>query len=263
MDSGWNCTAASGRVRCSTAMTTPSSLSAVTTRSAGRSRIANRSGSVRPKALGSPRTAAPPTTRTREALPCIGQSRTPSAPRNARPCPAARGRRRTTGRPRSKRARACPRRRSPARPGPGDSTTRSGRGRRARPRETGAQASSPRRPSDGSNWRACARRSPGGRPAACACPPRAAPARSVARARPSASAGRRRASRKAEALRCVSRSSASGSESKSSVAPARTWAMPSLTRMVRSVSPVFRLPSKPTWPTAPPYQARASARGPR
>src|SRR5437899_1079818 len=32
--------------------------------------------------------------------------------------------------------------------------------------------------------------------------------------------------------------------------------MPSLTRTVRSVSPVFMLPSKPSRPTAPPYQAR-------
>ena len=41
MDSGWNWTAASGSDRCSTAMTTPSSLSAVTSKTAGTlSRIA-------------------------------------------------------------------------------------------------------------------------------------------------------------------------------------------------------------------------------
>src|SRR5262249_49814770 len=41
IDSGWNCTAASGRSRCSIAITTPSALSAVTTRQAGiRSRTA-------------------------------------------------------------------------------------------------------------------------------------------------------------------------------------------------------------------------------
>mmetsp|Transcript_34126 Transcript_34126/g.79995 ORF Transcript_34126/g.79995 Transcript_34126/m.79995 type:complete len:231 (-) Transcript_34126:1900-2592(-) len=62
---------------------------------------------------------------------------------------------------------------------------------------------------------------------------------------------------KALALRAVSASSASGSESKRSVAPARTCATPSMMRMVRSVSPVFMLPSNPRWPTAPPYHVRA------
>mmetsp|Transcript_18637 Transcript_18637/g.25615 ORF Transcript_18637/g.25615 Transcript_18637/m.25615 type:complete len:212 (-) Transcript_18637:179-814(-) len=63
----------------------------------------------------------------------------------------------------------------------------------------------------------------------------------------------------AEALSSVSCSSAAGAESKSSVAPARTSATPSFTRTVRSVSPVFRCPSKPTRPTAPPYQRRGEA----
>ncbi len=54
----------------------------------------------------------------------------------------------------------------------------------------------------------------------------------------------------------VSRSSASGTESYSSVAPARTAAMPPVMCAVRSVSPVFMDPSKPIMPTAPPYQRR-------
>src|SRR3989442_1636934 len=41
-----------------------------------------------------------------------------------------------------------------------------------------------------------------------------------------------------------------------SVAPARISATPSFTRIVRSVRPVFMLPSKPTRPIAPPYHAR-------
>mmetsp|Transcript_40074 Transcript_40074/g.82045 ORF Transcript_40074/g.82045 Transcript_40074/m.82045 type:complete len:239 (-) Transcript_40074:2021-2737(-) len=68
--------------------------------------------------------------------------------------------------------------------------------------------------------------------------------------------GRRMASRRAEALSCVSASSAGGSESKSSVAPALTWATPSTMRMVRRVRPVLMLPSNPSCPTAPPYQHR-------
>ena len=60
----------------------------------------------------------------------------------------------------------------------------------------------------------------------------------------------------AEAFSSVSASSSSGRLSCNRVAPARTSAMPSLLRMVRSVSPVFMLPLKPTMPTAPPYQAR-------
>mmetsp|Transcript_81304 Transcript_81304/g.218655 ORF Transcript_81304/g.218655 Transcript_81304/m.218655 type:complete len:239 (+) Transcript_81304:761-1477(+) len=68
--------------------------------------------------------------------------------------------------------------------------------------------------------------------------------------------GRRSASMKAEALSWVSASSASGSESKSSVAPARTCATPLRMRMVRRVRPVFMLPSKPRCPMAPPYHAR-------
>ena len=54
----------------------------------------------------------------------------------------------------------------------------------------------------------------------------------------------------------VSASSPSGSEPYSSVAPARTSATPSLTRIVRSVRPVFMLPSNPRKPIAPPYQRR-------
>ena len=57
----------------------------------------------------------------------------------------------------------------------------------------------------------------------------------------------------------VSRSSASGSESNSSVAPARIAAMPSRMCAVRKVSPVFMPPSKPIAPTAPPYQRRGVA----
>ena len=60
----------------------------------------------------------------------------------------------------------------------------------------------------------------------------------------------------AEAFSSVSASSSSGMQSKSSVAPARTSAMPSLMRMVRSVRPVFMSPLKCTMPIAPPYQAR-------
>ena len=54
----------------------------------------------------------------------------------------------------------------------------------------------------------------------------------------------------------VSRSSAIGSDSNSRVAPARTAATPPVMCAVRSVSPVFMLPSKPITPTAPPYQRR-------
>jgi hypothetical protein len=61
----------------------------------------------------------------------------------------------------------------------------------------------------------------------------------------------------AAAFSSVSRSSSPGSESISSVAPARTWATPSFTRAVRSVRPVFIPPANPTIPTAPPYQPRA------
>ena len=64
------------------------------------------------------------------------------------------------------------------------------------------------------------------------------------------------ASKKAEAFSLVSASSSSGSESYRSVAPARTCAVPRLTRIVRSVSPVFSVPSKRIMPTAPPYQHR-------
>ena len=59
-------------------------------------------------------------------------------------------------------------------------------------------------------------------------------------------------------MMCVSRSSAWGSESYSSVAPARTVATPFLMCAVRSVSPVFIEPSKPILPTAPPYQRRGA-----
>jgi hypothetical protein len=57
----------------------------------------------------------------------------------------------------------------------------------------------------------------------------------------------------------VSCSSASGSESYRSVAPARTAATPLTMCEVRSVSPVFIDPSKPTLPTAPPYQRRGAS----
>ena len=60
----------------------------------------------------------------------------------------------------------------------------------------------------------------------------------------------------ADAFSSVSASSSSGMLSKSSVAPARTSAMPSLMRMVRRVRPVFMSPLKLTMPIAPPYQAR-------
>lgn len=71
--------------------------------------------------------------------------------------------------------------------------------------------------------------------------------------------GRRTASRIADALSSVSFSSAAGSESYKSVAPARTCAKPPAMRTVRSVSPVFRHPSKPMQPTAPPYQWRGDS----
>ena len=57
----------------------------------------------------------------------------------------------------------------------------------------------------------------------------------------------------------VSFSSASGTESYSSVAPARTAATPPAMCAVRRVSPVFMDPSKPILPTAPPYQRRGVA----
>src|SRR5690606_14551874 len=68
-----------------------------------------------------------------------------------------------------------------------------------------------------------------------------------------------RAPSRALAFSSVSRSSASGSESNSSVAPARTAATPSLIWAVRRVRPVFMEPSKPMNPMAPPYQPRVVA----
>ena len=65
-----------------------------------------------------------------------------------------------------------------------------------------------------------------------------------------------RVSSRARALIWVSFSSAAGTESYSSVAPARTAAIPPVMCAVRRVSPVFIDPSKPTLPTAPPYQRR-------
>ena len=58
---------------------------------------------------------------------------------------------------------------------------------------------------------------------------------------------------------CVSRSSAAGSESNSSVAPARTAATPSRMWAVRRVRPVFIEPSNPIVPTAPPYHRRGAS----
>ena len=71
-----------------------------------------------------------------------------------------------------------------------------------------------------------------------------------------ASSAWRSTSSRARALSRVSASSADGSESNSSVAPVRTQARPPVMRAVRSVRPVFMLPSKPSEPTAPPYQRR-------
>ena len=132
IDSGWNCTAATGSVRCSTAMITPSSLSAVTASSSGKARALGEQRVVaadREALAAGPSNSRPPQhARPRDGLPCIGyvehaeraaeilddalQAEAHAEHRHAR---AAAQRR------------ASPHAKSSGRPGPGDSTTRSGR----------------------------------------------------------------------------------------------------------------------------------------